>query len=77
MKILKKEEENEMAKAKIMCAQCQVKEKICRLPHGHGPDYCPTVYEKDLIQKTRKEYKKPTIRKFALNEKKFVSLIFN
>lgn len=55
-----------MEKMKIKCAQCQVKEKICRLPHGQGPDFCPTLHEKELIQKAKKEYKKPVTRKFAL-----------
>jgi uncharacterized metal-binding protein len=47
------------------CARCNVKEKICLTAEGHGPDFCPTLHLKDVIEESLKEYQKPGIREFA------------
>lgn len=47
------------------CASCNVKDKICVREGGHGPDFCPTINLKDVIEESLKEYQRPEIREFA------------
>jgi uncharacterized metal-binding protein len=47
------------------CARCNVKDKICSREDGHGPDFCPTINLKDVIEESLKEYQRPEIREFA------------
>ena len=47
------------------CANCNVKDKICVREDGHGPDFCPTINLKDVIEESLKEYQMPEIREFA------------
>jgi uncharacterized metal-binding protein len=48
-----------------VCASCHVKEKVCEVESGHGPDFCPTLYQKEAVEKGVGEYEKPDIREFA------------
>jgi uncharacterized metal-binding protein len=47
------------------CAHCNVKDKICDREDGHGPDFCPSLNLKDVIEDSLKEYQKPEISEFA------------
>jgi uncharacterized metal-binding protein len=47
------------------CDRCNVKDKICVYEDGHGPDFCPTINLKDVIDRSRTEYQRPEIREFA------------
>ncbi len=49
------------------CSLCAVKDRICRNPEGSGPDFCPTLNLKEVIEKTAAEYAKPEVAKFAKN----------
>ena len=40
------------------CALCTVKDRICRVEDGSGPDFCPTVNCGDTINRTVGEYNK-------------------
>jgi uncharacterized metal-binding protein len=54
-----------MESKNIQCAKCAVKNRACRTPQGEGPDFCPTLHRKPLIEKSLKEYAQPGIGKFA------------
>jgi uncharacterized metal-binding protein len=47
------------------CAKCSVKERICRVDGGHGPEFCPTVHHKETVKEANEEYGKPEIHEFA------------
>jgi len=47
------------------CAKCGIKEKICQFPEGRGPAFCPTLHQKERIERATEEYAKPDIQKFA------------
>ena len=49
------------------CANCSVKlsERACRQEDGKGPASCPTLYKKDIIEKSMEEYKHPEILEFG------------
>jgi uncharacterized metal-binding protein len=47
------------------CARCNVKDKICLREDGHGPDFCPTINLKDVVEESLKEYRRPEMREFA------------
>lgn len=49
------------------CSKCKVAGKICRLPDGHGPEFCPTVKKKHIIEKSLEYYQLPEIKLFAAN----------
>ena len=48
------------------CAECNVKNKICRQENGHGPDFCPTINLENVVKDSLLEYQKPEIKEFAL-----------
>ena len=48
-----------------ICSLCAKKDRICRDPEGSGPDYCPTINLRKVIEKTKAEYKKPEVAEFA------------
>jgi len=49
------------------CAACPFKnaERLCMNPEGRHPDRCPTVNQKDVLDRALKEYEKPEIAAFA------------
>lgn len=47
------------------CAVCSEKERICRSEKGKGPEFCPTLNKREIIEKAVKEYKRPDIWEFA------------
>jgi len=47
------------------CAQCLVKNRICRQKGGVGPAFCSTVLYPEAIAKAAAEYDKDGIRSFA------------
>lgn len=47
------------------CAQCMVKNRICRDKNGSGPAFCSTVLYPEAIKKAKHEYDKSEIRNFA------------
>ena len=49
------------------CAQCMVKNRICRSKEGTGPAFCSTLLYPEAIKKAAKEYDKPEIHEFAHN----------
>jgi uncharacterized metal-binding protein len=49
------------------CAQCLVKNRICRDKDGVGPAFCSTVLYPEAIAKAAAEYDKDGIRNFAYN----------
>ena len=54
-----------METIKPECAKCGFKKKVCRLPEGRGPAFCPTLKQKQALDQAAKEYDKPDILKFA------------
>ena len=56
-------------KKSASCAYCDVEQnnRICRYEDGKPGKNCPTLLYKETKEKSLKEYKKPKIRKFALN----------
>jgi len=49
------------------CAECNIKERVCGSEDGKGPGYCPTINLSDVAEAALLEYKKPDIKKFAVN----------
>ncbi len=47
------------------CALCPIKQKICQREDGEGPDFCPTINNKDFFEVINREYEKPEIKHFA------------
>ena len=47
------------------CAECSVKHKICLKEEGQGPQSCPTVNFRDVVDQSVLEYQKPKIKEFA------------
>jgi uncharacterized metal-binding protein len=47
------------------CAKCSVKDRICRVKDGKGPESCPTIHYREIIEDSVKEYDKPGIHEFA------------
>ena len=37
------------------CAKCKIVDKLCRLPDGRAPTFCPTLTKKEIIDKALKE----------------------
>ena len=52
-------------KGNPQCALCSVKDRVCQVENGTGPDFCPTNNSRETIKKAIKEYEKPEIREFA------------
>ena len=49
----------------INCVKCKIVRKKCRIPDGSGPNYCPTLRKKDVIDVALEEYTKPEMMEFA------------
>jgi len=47
------------------CAKCSVKDQICIMKDGKGPEFCPTKNYKDTIKEATDEYEKPEVYEFA------------
>lgn len=47
------------------CARCETKERICAKPDGKGPAFCPTLHQKELLDRAVREYRRPEVREFA------------
>lgn len=47
------------------CALCSVKNRICRVKDGKGPDFCPTKNNKSMEESVIIEYRKPDIKEFV------------
>jgi uncharacterized metal-binding protein len=47
------------------CAKCSVKDRICRVKDGKGPESCPTINYRETISEAEKEYERPEIHEFA------------
>jgi len=47
------------------CAKCSVKDRICRVEGGKGPESCPTKNYRETIKEATREYEKPGIQEFA------------
>ena len=47
------------------CTKCSIKDRICRVEGGKGPESCPTEKYRETIQEAVKEYEKPEIKEFA------------
>jgi uncharacterized metal-binding protein len=47
------------------CAKCSVRDRICRVEGGKGPEFCPTENHVETIKEATKEYEKPDIHEFA------------
>ena len=47
------------------CAKCSVKDRICRVEDGKGPEFCPTENYRDVINEVNNEYEKPGIHEFG------------
>lgn len=47
------------------CAKCSAVEKICRVPGGKGPDWCPTKKREDIWSRAIDCYRDPEVREFA------------
>lgn len=53
--------------AKAECAKCALKadKRACRDKDGNGPDFCPTKYKQEVIEKAKQVYQDPEIYEFA------------
>ncbi len=47
------------------CANCALREKVCRLKEGTGPRNCPTIELEEAISEALEDYKKDDVREFA------------
>lgn len=47
------------------CALCSLKDRACRSNEGRGPEFCPTINYRQIVEKSAREYEKPEIREFA------------
>jgi len=47
------------------CATCSIRNKACQEEQGSGPDFCPTLHQKEVIEEAIREYQKEEIREFA------------
>jgi uncharacterized metal-binding protein len=47
------------------CAKCSVKDPICRVEGGKGPQSCPTTTYSDAIETAVREYGRSGVREFA------------
>jgi uncharacterized metal-binding protein len=47
------------------CAKCSIKDRICRVEGGKGPESCPTKNYRETIKEVIKEYERPEIKEFA------------
>ncbi|MFH1481110.1 MAG: DUF1847 domain-containing protein [Pseudomonadota bacterium] len=47
------------------CVKCKIVKKICRVPEGTGPKFCPTLGKKDIVEKSLEEYDRQEIKEFA------------
>lgn len=47
------------------CATCTFKDRICRKEDGKGPDSCPTINYREVIEAATREYEKPEVKEFA------------
>jgi uncharacterized metal-binding protein len=57
-----------MSKNRVpQCAECSLPaaDRICRSPEGRGSKGCPTLSNKKLLERARREYRKPEILEFA------------
>jgi len=52
-------------KGKSACAKCSVRDPICRVEGGKGPESCPTKKYGKTIERTMKQYEKLQVREFA------------
>ena len=52
-------------KGRPKCAKCSIKDRICRVEGGKGPEFCPTDNYSETIKEAIKEYEKPEIHEFA------------
>jgi len=52
-------------KGRPECGKCSVKNRICRVEGGKGPESCPTKNYTKTIDEAIKEYEKPEIHEFA------------
>ena len=48
------------------CAECAVKNRICRSEDGEGPQFCPTINSTEVVKASLVEYEDPNVREFAL-----------
>jgi len=47
------------------CVKCPAVERICRLPDGTGPEWCPTKTREDIWRPAIESYRDPAVREFA------------
>jgi len=47
------------------CAKCSIKDRICLVEDGKGPESCPTKNYRDVFKKVDREYERPEIHEFA------------
>jgi uncharacterized metal-binding protein len=47
------------------CAKCSIKDRICSVPGGKGPQSCPTIHEREAVEQAEKEYERPGIHELA------------
>jgi tRNA G26 N,N-dimethylase Trm1 len=64
MKCLAREEDL-MESVKPECSKCGIKDRVCVLPEGRGPAFCPALHQKEVLEKANQEYGKRETLKFA------------
>jgi len=49
------------------CAECGApdQEKICLTPEGRGPEFCPTLHNRQAVDRARRTLSDPATREFA------------
>jgi len=52
-------------KGNPQCAKCSVKDKICRVEGGKGPEFCPTKNYAEIVKSAVAEYERSEVREFA------------
>ena len=48
------------------CAECSIKETICRQADGKGPEYCPTINSREVVEASLSEFENSQLKEFAL-----------
>lgn len=57
--------EEAIKRMELNCAKCKIVRKVCRIPKGAGPEGCPTLNKKEIIDAALQEYDEKNIREFA------------
>lgn len=47
------------------CAGCAIADRVCRIPGGKSPAWCPTTTQGDIVEEAVRDYADPEVAEFA------------